>query len=288
MGAGVTRHIAVIGAGVVGLSVADALLDRGFRVTVLEKDAQEGDGCSFGNGGIVVPSHFVPLAAPGMVMLGLRMMADRRSPFGVESLTNFQTLSWMARFAASGTKAHVERCAPLLRDLNLASREIYGRLVGELGAETGFERRGLLMLSKTAAAHHAEERLAEQATKLGLKTASLDAAGLRKLEPGLDMDVMGGIHFEDDAHLSPPAFMRGLRARVIGRGGEVRAGQTVSGFRKEGGRIAAVVSGEGELAADEFVLAAGAWSGELAATLGLRLPMLAGRGYGITASNPPQ
>ncbi|CAN5713722.1 FAD-binding oxidoreductase [soil metagenome] len=281
-------HVAIVGAGVVGLSTAYDLLNRGFRVTILEKDAQECEGCSFGNGGLIVPSHFVPLAAPGMVMMGLRMLADRRSPFGVERITDFQTLSWMARFALAGTKAHVERCAPLLRDLNLASWGLYERMIAEMGVDVGFARKGLLMLSRTPAAHRAEAKLGEEANRLGLRTTDLSPKDLQSLEPQLEMDVAGAVLFEDDAHLTPSTFMRALRAHVVAQGARLLAGDAMTKFRTEGWRVASIVHQAGELQADHYVLAAGAWSGELAATFRLRLPMLAGRGYGITATNPPQ
>lgn len=265
------KEVVVVGAGIIGLCVADALLDRGFQVTVLEREAQEENGCSYGNGGLIVPSHFVPLAAPGMVAMGLRMMMDRRSPFGVARLNDFETLAWSARFALAGTKKHTARCAPVLRDLNLASREIYARLTDEMGVP--FERRGLLMLSQTQKAQDGEAHLAADANRLGLKATVMSRDEVAKLEPGMSMEVAGGVLFEDDAHLTPPLFMRALRSRVVERGAAIW-NEGVEDVRK--------------IQADEVVIAAGAWSGALARSLGLRLPLMAGRGYGITATNPPQ
>lgn len=283
-----SKHVIVIGAGIVGLSTADALLDRGFRVTVLERESAQTLGCSFGNGGLIVPSHFVPLAAPGMVAMGIRMMLDRGSPFGVEKIAHLPTLAWMARFALAGTKAHVERCSPLLRDLNLASKEIYTRLISEMGVDVGYGRRGLIMLSRTHEAHESEAKLAAQANKIGLKATVLDEADLKKREPDVEMSVSGGVLFEDDAHLSPDRFMFALRERIKARGAEFRTEAEVKGLEKSGSKVRAVKLASGELVADEFVLAAGAWSTELAAGIGHHLPMLAGRGYGLTATKPPQ
>ena len=265
------RHVAIVGAGVVGLCAADALLDRGFRVTIFEKERDEETGCSYGNGGLVVPSHFVPLAAPGMVAMGLRMMADRRSPFGVARLLDWETLAWSARFALAGTPRHVARCAPVLRDLNLASREIYARLCEELAVP--FERRGLLMLCQTQKAQDGEARLADDANRLGLKATVLGRDEVARLEPGVTMDVAGGVLFRDDAHLTPALFMRALRARVLSRGAEI-VHREVTDLKAVG--------------ADTVVVAGGSWSGRLAKSLGLRLPLMAGRGYGATATRPPQ
>ncbi len=293
------KHAVVVGAGIVGLCAADALLRRGFRVTVLERDAKPGAGASYGNGGLVVPSHFEPLAAPGMVMTGLRMLRSKESPFGFSGLPGLEIASWMARFAGAGTKAHVARSAPILRDLNLASRALFEDRFG--GLEAGYARKGELMVCRTAAGLDGEARLAREAEHLGLKTRVLDRAELADFERGIAYDAAGAVYFEDDAHLTPPLFMPALRARVLAEGAEIRDGVEVSGFRTKDGRVEAVLlqnererppptlpslKGE-ELDADEVVLAAGAWTGVLARRLGVRLPLLAGKGYGFTVKAPP-
>jgi D-amino-acid dehydrogenase len=285
-----------VGAGIVGLCSADALLRRGFRVTVLERDATPGEGCSYGNGGLVVPSHFEPLAAPGMIMTGLRMLRSKESPFGFSGIPGLEMAGWMARFARAGTKAHVERSAPVLRDLNLASRKLFEERYGDV--EAGYARRGELMVCRTEAGLEAESRIAKEATHLGLKTEILDKAALDAFETGIEIDAAGAVYFEDDAHLTPSMFMPALRQRVIDAGAEIREGVEVRGFRAKDGQVEAVLLsprpplqdeplGEGEIRADEVVLAAGAWTGQLARELGLRLPLLAGKGYGFTVTDPP-
>ena len=280
----------VIGAGIVGLCAADAMLRRGFRVSVLERDATPGASASYGNGGLVVPSHFEPLAAPGMVMTGLRMLRSKESPFGFSGLPGFEMAGWMARFARAGTKAHVARCAPILRDLNLASRALFETRYGDLAA--GYARRGELMVCRTAATLEGEARLAREANLMGLRTRVLDRTELAAFEPGVEIDAEGAVYFEDDAHLTPSLFLTALRERVRRSGAELRDGAEVTGFRTEEGRVKAVQlfegnGGEPEIAVDEVVLAAGAWTGRLARLLRLRLPLLAGKGYGFTVTSPP-
>ncbi len=278
------KHVVVVGAGIVGLCAADALLRRGFQVTVLERDAQPGEGCSYGNGGLVVPSHFEPLAAPGMVMTGLKMLRSKESPFGFQGLPGLEMAGWMARFMCAGTKAHVARSAPILRDMNLASRALFEERYGDL--EAGYARLGELMVCLSNATLDGEARLAQEADHLGLKTTVLDRAALAAFETGIEIDAAGAVYFEDDAHLTPPLFMPALRARVAA-GAEIRDGAEVRGFRTKDGRVEAAQMAEGEIEADEFVIASGAWSGRLAQTLGLRMPLLAGKGYGFTVPSPP-
>lgn len=280
------KHVAIVGAGIVGLSIADELLQRGIQVTVIEREAEEGNGCSYGNGGLVVPSHFVPLAAPGMVQMGLRMMADRGSPFGVERF-DLETLSWMARFALAGTKAHVERSGPVIRDLNLASRTIFEENVSRFAAHVGYHQKGLLMLSRTQAGQDGEAHLAKDAVALGLRADVLSAEDVRRLEPDLPMEIVGAVYFRDDAHLSPDLYTRALRKHVEASGATVRSGVEATAFRSSGGKIGGIETEAGVIQADAYVLAAGSWSPQLSRSAGLKIPMRAGRGYGFTVPDLP-
>src|SRR5438132_9629811 len=116
------KSILVIGGGVVGLCTAYYALQKGHRVTVVERGAPDHDCCSLGNAGMIVPSHFVPLAAPGMVGYGLRMMFRPSSPFTIRPRLSPDLLRWGWLFTRSANAGHVARSAPLLRDLHLASR----------------------------------------------------------------------------------------------------------------------------------------------------------------------
>ena len=168
-----TKHVVVIGAGVVGLCVAHYCLQRGWRVTVIERDGEARDGCSFGNAGMIVPSHFTPLAAPGAVALALRWMLDPASPFYVKPRASWDLVAWGLRFRKAATAAHVARAAPLLRDLNLASRACHEDLAREHGLEVA--RTGTLMLCRTRHALDDEARTAEHAQMLGMRAEVLDA-----------------------------------------------------------------------------------------------------------------
>src|SRR5688572_29479946 len=138
-----SRHIVIVGAGVIGLHCAEACLRNGHRVTVIERDGPDRNGCSYGNAGMIVPSHFVPLAAPGMVALGLRWMWNPKSPFYIKPRLNWDLATWALRFWRASTPAHVKRAAPLLRDLHLASRAAYVERM-ERGEDAGLVQNGLL------------------------------------------------------------------------------------------------------------------------------------------------
>src|SRR5438045_3261232 len=118
-----SKRIVIVGAGVIGLCSALYASRRGHEVTVVDRGpATPRDGCSFGNAGMVVPSHFVPLAAPGMVRLGLKWMWDPQSPFYIKPRWSLELLSWGMKFWRASNARHVRRAGAVLRDLHLASR----------------------------------------------------------------------------------------------------------------------------------------------------------------------
>jgi D-amino-acid dehydrogenase len=278
-----SRRVVILGGGVIGLSAAAECARRGHRVTVIER-APEQRGASFGNAGMVVPSHFIPLAAPGMVALGLKWMWNPESPFYIKPRLSWDLFTWAFQFWRASNRGHVERCAPLLRDLSLASREAYSRLAEE--EDFGLVRRGLLMLCKTQHTLDEEARTAAKANALGIPAEVLDARAAAVLDPNVTMDIAGGVYFPKDCHLQPERYVAALERRVRAAGGELRYGAEATGWRRTGSRLAAVTTNQGEMEGDEFILCGGAWSTGLARSLGLRLPMQAGKGYSVTVPQP--
>lgn len=278
-------RVVVIGGGVIGVCSAYYLVRKGYRVTVIEK----GDICagsSFGNAGLVVPSHSIPLAAPGVLGKALRWLLDPESPFYVKPRPSLALLAWLWRFRGACTAAHVHRAMPIIRDLSYASLELYRELAAVRELDFGFEQRGLLVVFRTG---HGLEEGVEEARLLGaagVPAKVLDGPGARALEPNLSPDVAGAVFFPDDAQLVPDRFVKGL-ARVAEKGGAcILTGTEALGFRTAGGRVLAVETSRGEIACDEVVLAAGSWSPGVAAGLGLRLPIQPAKGYSLTCPRP--
>lgn len=276
------KDVLIVGAGVAGLCTAYYAARRGHRVTVLERGGPDAGGCSFGNSGLIVPSHFVPLAAPGMVALGLRWMWSPESPFYVRPRASPDLLAWGWRFWRAATPAHVERAGPVLASLHLASRASFEELSREWADDFGLAQRGLLMLCKTEHGLEDEARTAERGRTLGVPADVLTAAEAARLDPDIRMDVAGAVFFPRDCHLSPERFMAALRREVERAGAAIRWNTEVTGWRAGPRRVEAVETTAGEVRAEEFVLAAGVWSSAVARGLGVSLPMQAGKGYSLT------
>jgi D-amino-acid dehydrogenase len=278
--------VVVAGGGVIGLCAAYYAARRGFDVTVLERRPNARESCSSGNAGMIVPSHFVPLAAPGMVALGLRWMWNPASPFYVRPRLDPDLLSWGYRFWRAATPAHVARAAPLLRDLHLASRARYEELAAIPGVDFGLVRRGLLMLCRTEHGFEEEAAFAARATSLGVPAEVLDASQTAAVDPGARMRVVGSVLFPKDCHLAPDRFLASMEAECRALGVTFVFDAEVTGFTREGSRVATLRSTAGEHAGDEIVLCSGVWTDGLARGLGLRLPMQAGKGYSLTLTAP--
>lgn len=130
--------------------------------------------------------------------------------------------------------------------------------------------------------------MADRAHALGIPAEVLDPKQIAALDPGMRMEVAGAVYFPKDCYLVPSRFMASLETQLKQRGAEFSWETSVTGWKVEGEHIKAVRTNRGELSADEFVLAAGAWSSEIMRGLGLKLPMQAGKGYSLTLPKPRQ
>lgn len=279
-------RLVIVGGGVIGLCTAWHALRRGFDVTVLDRGPEGGDNCSMGNAGMIVPSHFIPLAAPGMVSKGLRWMFNPRSPFYIRPGLDPQLIRWCLLFLRHANARHVNNSMELLRDLSLESRRLFVEMSGE--EDFGLVRKGLLMLCNTAKGLAEEVEMAEAAHRIGIQADVLDAAQAAALDPGIEMDIAGAVHFPQDCHLDPLRFLNSVRKRVLSMGGRIVHEVEVDRFETAGNRIVSVSAGGQRFEGGRFVLCGGSWTARLLAKTGIRLPLQPGKGYSMTLEKPAQ
>lgn len=282
------KKVIVIGGGIIGLSSAYYLQQTGHQVIVLDK-SDFMDNCSYGNCGYICPSHFIPLATPGIVKQGLKWMLNSTSPFYVQPRLSRSLIDWGLKFMRSATKEHVERSANPLKEIALLSQHEYeDHLLRLPHFEFAYQHKGLLEIFQTeAAAEHAHHTV-EQAHKIGLTdTKLLDKQQLQAKEPHTRVNGMGAIFFQCDAHCYPDKLMKGMIRILQASGVQLLPHEEVKRFETSGGAIKKVITQLNSFEADAVVLATGSWSRELAALLGTHLPLVPGRGYSITLENSP-
>lgn len=279
-------RVIIIGGGVIGLCSAYYALKRGLAVTVIEREAPGADNCSMGNAGMIVPSHFTPLAAPGMISKGLRWMFNTESPFYIRPRLDLELMRWGWLFYRHSTARHVIASRELLRDLNLESRRLFAELAEE--DDFGLARRGLLMLCKTQKGLDAEAQVAMEARDIGLQANVMDATTTAQLDPSITMAIAGAVYFPQDCHLSPERFMASIRRRVLNAGGVIESGIVIDTIETRGSQAIAVTGNGRRFEGHKFVVAGGSWSADLLKSVGLKLPLQAGKGYSLTLTKPPE
>ena len=275
--------VIVLGGGVIGLCSAYYLKNSGFEVTILDK-GDFSSGTSFGNAGMIVPSHFVPLAQPGMIAKGIKWMFDAESPFYVKPRFSRSLLDWGWKFYQHSSEKHVKGAAQLLKELNLESKKLYVSLCDQL-EDIKIDEKGLIMYCQTQLALDEEAALADQAMKLGLKAVVMDNQQLNDLDSNLTLDVKGGVYFPEDAFFSPKLFLEKLKSDLKAAG--VKMVSHVDDLKfvvhKD---LKSIDTNQGFFSADQFVISAGVWTGKLAQFLGLNIPIQPGKGYSFTIEHP--
>lgn len=275
------RPTVVVGAGVIGLACAYALRLRGRDVIVLER-AQPGEACSKGNAGWITPSLSEPLPAPGLTWRSLKWMLRADSPLYISPLAAPSLARWLWRFGRHCNERDFVRGLRAVAMLGQRSFAAFDRLVRE-GVSFELHRDGLLFVFQSEAKLAETLRELEHQREFGYATpARLDGAAVRRLEPAISDRVCGGFFVSEERHVRPETLCAGYVAKLRELDVEIRSDIEVTGARLAGGRVSGIETSAGPIEAEQVLIAAGAWSGELAAALGVALPVQAGKGYSIT------
>ncbi len=283
-----SRHVAVLGAGIVGAATALELLRDGHRVTMLEPAAPGGEqAASHGNGAWLSPGSVIPPSLPGLWRRVPGFLADPLGPLAIRPRRLPAAAPWLLRYLLAGwTEARVERTARALRPLLQDAPALHRALAVEAGVGRLIEKRGLLHIYPSRA-EFAQEALAWRIRRrVGIEWLELSAEELRQRVPELDRRYGFGVLMESGGHcLDPGAYVAALVALAVKRGAELRP-QAARGLRIEGGRLRAVRLAAGELACDAAVVCAGMGSRALAAAAGDRVPLESERGYHAQLADP--
>jgi D-amino-acid dehydrogenase len=283
---GTTGKVIVVGGGVIGAACAHFLARSGWTVSIVDQGGF-GQGCSHANCGFVCPSHVLPLAAPGAVKAALKALFQPNGPLSIKLRFDPALWSWLYRFARRCNHRGMMEAGRAVQALLNSSRSLYQQLMDEEHLDCEWQTRGLLFVfqNQPAMEHYAEtDKLLSESFHVPAKR--FDGHALTELEPALKPGLAGGWYYERDAHLRPDRLMASWRRALESRGVTIREGCTVEWIACDKGRARAVVTSQGEMTADAFVFATGAWTPLLSRHLGCRIPIQPGKGYSITMPRP--
>ncbi|AJE46870.1 NAD(P)/FAD-dependent oxidoreductase [Celeribacter indicus] len=283
------RHVAVIGAGIVGLAVAERLVAEGHRVTVLAPDPPGSDRCaSYGNGAFISPASVLPLSAPGLWRRVPAMLLDPAGPVSIRLRDLPRLAPWLLAFLRAGSRPdRVARIAQALRLLLHDAPARHAALSARAGAADLIRATGLLYAFRDRAAFEAERAGWRLRAECGVAWRACEGAELRALAPDLSPACRFAILVTGGAWCADPGGYLAALARFLGAAGaEVRCDR-VEAIGISGGQLRGLSCAGGFLACDAAVIAAGIASAPLAAQAGDRVPLAAERGYHVEIADAP-
>jgi D-amino-acid dehydrogenase len=269
--------VIVLGAGIVGTSIALHLAKRGFSVALVDRGGP-GEGTSYGNAGIIEGNTIFPAAFPSDWATLLRI-ALKRSPIANYHLSFLPTIApWLLAFRAASRPERLLETAQAMRPLMARAVSEHETLAAEAGAERYLRHTGWLKLYRTEGAFAAQARELDLAASLGIANVPLDRDAARTLEPSLNPVFRHAVHWTGAVSVSNPlALTRAYAARFAALGGLSSAGDARSLHRVH--PHWRVDTAAGPLDAGEVVIALGPWLPDMLARLGLKLPFAVKRGY---------
>lgn len=275
----------VVGAGIVGLSCAFWLGRNGRRVTVVDRDPA-GDKASFGNAGAIAVTEVAPAAAPGLIWRIPSWLFDPLGPLSIRPAHAPRMIPWFRHFLRAGTPKEVRRVAALLAALNARSHDDIVALLAAISLQDDLHCKGALSVYETQTGF--ERDAGEWALRAhhGIRCEVMDGDAARAIEPALGPLVCKAVLTPQWSHVSDPRrIVDRLREFLVGSGVHFVASAATAiehterpGLRLTDGTV---------LTCDALVVAAGAWSAQLAATLGDRVLLESERGYNVTIPDPP-
>ncbi len=256
----------------------------GYQVSIFDAN-KIGVECSYGNAGLIVPSHFETLASPGILKKGLKWMLNPNSPFFLKPKLDLDLLKWIIRFNTFCTTKHVNENKHFLKDINLYSLDLYKQLKQSSDFEFDFKNSGLLMMCKEEKTLKEEQALVKEAKEIGLNAEILNSDDLKKLEPNASFNVLGASYFKDDSKIQPYDFIIAIKNYLEKNGVNIYENCLIEDVNISNGKVVSIVdSSNNDYSFDQYVFTTGIYTSKIAKKFNLNLPMQGGKGFSFIAN----
>ena len=274
-------RVAIIGAGIVGLATAHALLDRGHEVVLVEPGGKQGRPTD-GNAGWIAHTDVMPLASPKAWRNLPRWLMDPLGPLTIRPGYLPHLAPWLARFLLASSPSRIKASIGAIRAINAESLPAWKGLLSSLRLDGHLRENGILSVWRHRGDFLRSNDIIDRQRSFGIKAEALSPAALAELEPAL-RNVEAAVLYPDACHVSDPAVMAADLLRLAHERGAIPVAAHASRIELQDGAVRIHADGSGPaVAADQVVIAAGIWSRALAAQLGDRIPLDTERGYNAT------
>ncbi|AEI82440.1 D-amino acid dehydrogenase small subunit (plasmid) [Cupriavidus necator N-1] len=277
--------VGVIGAGIVGLSVALELQRSGFHVTIVDRDDPM-SGCSSGNAGYLSEANIFPPAAPDMLMQLPRLLLADDGPLVIKPAYAPRMVSWGRHALVAVKEASRRSITDTLANMTVHAYATIADLAEHAGGSSLISRDGGLVAFKSV---QALERKCESLPiwrRYGIKVTRLSGIEIQVLEPALAPGIAGGLFFENSGRCSNPRRLGLLYADHLQRNGARFVRDSVRAVNPDATGGAVVHGSSGDLHFSKVVVCAGFWSGKLLEPYTRRVPIVSERGYHLMLPNP--
>ncbi len=268
----------IIGGGIVGLCSAYYLAKKGHKITVIDRSNLR-TGVSLMNAGLIIPSHFIPLASPSTLSIGLKTVFDRSSPLFIKPRLDLDLYRWLYRFVKASFRHNAEQVSDILWELNMESLILYQEMFSSKDFDFHFQKSGLLMAYQTEKARVKELKKLSISKKYDPRAVELTPNDIHRMQPKIEMDVLGGVYYPFDAHCTPSIFFSQLINYLKNKGVEFVLNEPVKSISPIPHGRYQVSTKFNEFQAEKLIVSAGIWSKDILNPLGINISMQAGKGY---------
>ncbi len=280
------ESVLVVGAGIIGIACAHYLSRAGFKVTVIDQGTIA-KACSYGNCGYICPSHILPLTEPDAIQKAIASFISPEAAFRVKPRWSPAFWNWMWQFAKRCNRRQMLTAGAHLKSLLDSSMAEFKKLMAEQSLECEWQESGLLYVMQTASGmkgfaetdHLLSEHFGVEARRIGGKE-------LPDFDPALKTGLAGAFYFENDAFVRPDRLATTWVENLKKDGVTFIEECTMESLEKRGSSVTSINTSRGAMRADHFVIAAGAWSANLAEHLDCHIPIEPGKGYSVTMERP--
>ena len=277
--------ILVVGGGVIGLACAYYLARSGRSVRIIEQESM-GAGASHGNCGLIFVSDLPPLCVPGAIRHELIRTLRGISPLVIKPRPDLSLAFWLLRFAANCNPRHLTHAIKARDAILRVSGKLFTDLFSDEDLPCDFDQRGVLMAFTDPASMQGYAKTNRLLESFGLAATFHDRKEIRQIEPALNDRVCGGWYHRADSHLRPELLMAAWTRAAREHGVMIDEGCRLERFDTQNNIVNGARTSKGRFTADQFILAAGAWTPVIGRQLNLRIPVQAGKGYSITMDRP--